>query len=115
MESCCYDTSTCVFIFACLLHTEIIKALGQTVDAKWKLFGNFLGVEPMLMDAMNKDNFGNTSDCMLDLVSRWVNCHKGTGDLPRTWQTVVEAVRDAGFEPLAKELAQKHGVTLTQQ
>ena len=89
--------------------------MGQTVDAKWKLFGNFLGVEPMLMDAMNKDNFGNTSDCMLDLVSRWVNCHKGTGDLPRTWQTVGEAVRDTGFEPLAKELAQKHGVTLTQQ
>ena len=58
---------------------------------------------------------GNTSECMLDLVSRWVNCHKGTGDLPRKWQTVVEAVRDTGFEPLAKELAQKHGVTLTQQ
>jgi len=27
----------------------------------------------------------------------------------------VEAVRDAGFEPLAKELAKKHGVTVTQQ
>ena len=103
-----------VFSFVCLI-TEIIKALGHTVDSKWKFFGNFLCVEPTLMDAMNKDNFGNTSDCMLDLVSRWVNYHKGTGDLPRTWQTVVEAVRDAGFEQLAKELAGKHGLTLAQQ
>ena len=101
-------------MFICLI-TEIIKALGQTVDAKWKSFGNFLGAEPTLMDAINKNNFGNTSDCMLDLVSKWVNNQRGTGDLPRTWQTVVEAVRDTGFEQLAKELAEKHGVTLTQQ
>ena len=106
------------YIFSCLygLSTaEIIRALGQQVDAKWKHFGVQLSVEPTLLDAVNKDNFGNTGDCMLDLVSKWVGRLEGTGNLPRTWQTVVEAVNNAGFEQLAKYLAKKYGVILPEE
>lgn len=101
----------------CLLFTltDVIKALKRRVDAEWKYFGTFLHVDPFLLDAIHKNNLANTADCMLDLVSKWVFCKEGTGDLPRTWQTVVEAVKDTGLEPLAKELAEKYGVPLTQQ
>lgn len=94
---------------------DIVKTIGYQVDAKWKHFGTFLHINPELMNAVNKNNFGDTADCMLDLVSKWVTHHEGTGNLPRTWQTVVDVVRDTGFRQLASELAEKHGVTLTQQ
>ena len=66
------------------------------------------------MDAIRLDNGGRPDDCMLDLLGRWTSNQAGTGTLPRTWQTVVEAVRKTGFPVLAQNLAQKHGVTLSQ-
>lgn len=92
----------------------MVKALRHQVDAKWRHFGTFLYVESTLLDAIERDSRGST-DCMLDLVTKWVTHYDGTGDLPRTWQTVVDAVRDSGFRQLALELAEKHGITLTQQ
>ena len=92
----------------------MVKALRHQVDAKWRHFGTFLYVESTLLDAIERDSRGST-DCMLDLVTKWVTGYDGTGDLPRTWQTVVDAVRDSGFRQLALELAGKHGITLTQQ
>ena len=66
------------------------------------------------MDIIEKDRH-NVTDCMLELISKWVKHYEGAGDLPRTWQTVVNAVRDSGHGGLAVELARKHEVTLTQQ
>ena len=66
------------------------------------------------MDIIEKDRHSVT-DCMLELISKWVTHFEGTGDLPRTWQTVVNAVRYSGHLGLAMELARKHDVTLTQQ
>ena len=94
--------------------TDIIKALRHQVDAKWRHFGTFLRFDPALMDTIDKDNKGST-DCMLDLVTKWLTHHEGSGQLPRTWQMVVEAVQLSGFGQLASELADKHGVALTQQ
>ena len=63
------------------------------------------------MNTIEKDKSGST-DCMLELVSKWVNEDNGTGDLPRTWETVVKAVKKTGPGKLAKDLAKKHGVSL---
>lgn len=67
------------------------------------------------MNSIEADQRGKSDLCMLDLVSKWVAHQNGTSDLPRTWQTVVEAVRDSGFGQLASELAEKYRVTLSQQ
>ena len=53
------------------------------------------------------------SSCMLHLVGRWLAHDTGTGSLPRTWDTVLHAVKEAGHCKLAMELAEKYGVTLT--
>ena len=49
---------------------------------------------------------------MLDLLGKWTSNQAGTGTLPRTWQTVVEAVKKTGFGAIAENLALKHGVNL---
>ena len=46
---------------------------------------------------------------MLDLVTRWLREDEGTGQLPRTWETVVKAVKGSGHKQLAEELARKFG------
>ena len=64
------------------------------------------------MEAIRLDNGGRPDDCMLDLLSKWTSNQAGTGALPRTWQTVVEAVRKTGFSVIADNLAHEHGVIL---
>ena len=94
--------------------TDVMRVLKHHVDARWKNFGFFLHVDSTLIDAILVHKFANPRDCMLELVSQWVTQQEGTGDLPRTWMTVVEAVRDSGLTQLAKELAKKFELTLPQ-
>ena len=89
----------------------MIEALNKRVDSDWHHFGNRLRFDSTLI-ATIKANNRECTDCMLDLVTKWVNEDEGTGDLPRTWQTVVEAVKSAGHKQLARELAEKYGVTI---
>ena len=91
----------------------MIKALNHQLDAKWRDFGTFLHVDPHVMDSIS----GNKSDagCMLQLVEKWLIHENGTGDLPRTWKTVVQAVKDVGKGLLAEQLAEQHGVQLISQ
>lgn len=102
--------------YVCLisLYVDIVTALRNQVDAIWRRFGNFLYVDPALMDTIEMDN-QRATDRMLDLVTKWVAHYEGTGGLPRTWPTMVKAVRDSGHGQLAIEVAEKHGVTLTRQ
>lgn len=65
------------------------------------------------MEAIEIKKLGKPKACMLELVSMWISNEVGTGSLPRTWQTVVEAVKKSGRTVFAKELAHKHGVTLS--
>ena len=64
------------------------------------------------MEIISLNNRGNLEECMLDLVGKWTSHQTGTGTLPRTWQTVVEAVKKTGDVALAQELALQHGVDL---
>ena len=99
--------------YYCFSMTEVTEALGNQVDAKWKHFGSCLRFDSTLTDTIEKNN-RECSDCMLDLVTKWVNKDEGTGDLPRTWETVVKAVKISGRIQLARELAEHYGVTISQ-
>lgn len=83
---------------------DITEALGTRVNKHWKRFGNSLRFDPTLMDTIEAKN-RQCADCMLDLVTKWVRGDEGTGDLPRTWDTVVTAVKASGHKKLAEELA----------
>ena len=60
-------------------------------------------------------NRSNVTACMLQLVEKWLDHDDGTGTLPRTWKTVVQAVKDTGKGLLAQQLAEQHGVQLSGQ
>ena len=92
--------------------TDVMEALQHQVNARWRHFGTLLRFDPALMDTIDADNRGS-ADCMLDLVTKWVTHHEGSGQLPRTWQTVVDALKGSGCGKLAEKLAVKYSVFLT--
>ena len=90
-------------------HVDVIEALKQDLDAEWRKFGTHLRVEPAVMDRIEKDK-SIVGACMLQLVEKWLYRENETGDLPRTWKTVVLAVKEMGKRPLAEQLAEQHGI-----
>ena len=64
------------------------------------------------MNAIDSEQRGKPRSCILHLLGRWLSHQAGTGDLPRSWETVVDAVKEAGFRKLAEEVAERHRVTL---
>ena len=90
---------------------DVIEVLNHRLDAQWKLFGLHLHVRMVILDVINRDN-STVASCMLQLVVKWLGHEDGTGDLPRTWQTVVQAVKRTGKGLLAEQLAKQYGVQL---
>ena len=93
-------------------HIDVIEALSPQLDSEWRAFGSRLRVETSIMDSIEK-NKANVGERMLQLVEKWLGEEDQTADLPRTWETVVQVVKGMGKVPLAKQLAEKHGVQLS--
>ena len=100
----------CNAVSLCTHLAEAIGALNHELDARWREFGTHLCVKPSSMDSIEKDNKSDVGACMLHLVENWLFHENGTGTLPRTWETVVQAVKKTGKGRMAKQLAEKHGV-----
>lgn len=92
-------------------YVDVIEALSPQLDSEWRAFGSRLRVGVAIMDNIEKDK-ANVGECMLQLVEKWLGEENQTGDRPRTWETVVQVVNGMGKIPLAKQLAEKHGVQL---
>ena len=91
--------------------TDVIIALNHQLDADWREFGTFLYIKPSVMDRISKDK-SKVSSCMLKLVEVWLYHEDQTGELPRTWGSVVMAVKYTGKGYLARQLAKCYGVQL---
>ena len=94
-----------------IIYIDVLKALNHQLDALWREFGTFLYVDRAVMEGIKKDT-SNVSACMLHLVEKWLYHEDGTGNRPRTWDTVVQAVKDTGNGLLAEQLAQEYAVQL---
>ena len=87
----------------------MIEALNHILETRWRHFGTHLRVESAILDGI-ETNRSNERDRMLQLVEKWMYHENGTGDLPRTWKTVVQAVEKTGNGLLAKQLAKRFEV-----
>ena len=99
---------------ACTHLADVIEALNHALDVQWREFGTYLRIERAILDSIDT-NKSNVSERMLQLVEKWLDHDNGTGDLPLTWKTVVQAVKKTGKGQLAEQLAQRYGVQLSGQ
>ena len=89
----------------CTHLADVIEALSHDLDVQWRELGTYLHIEPTFMDSIATNN-SNIGDCMLQLVEKWLAHENGTGELPRTWKTVMQAVKNTGKRRFAEKLAQ---------
>ena len=99
---------------ACTHLADVLVALNHALDVKWRQFGTYLCIKPVILDSIDADRF-NVGERMLQLIEKWLGHDNGTGDLPRTWETVVQAVKKTGPGYLAEQMAQRYGVQLSGQ
>ena len=77
------------------------------VAAKWDKFSIYLGVEYAVVEMIKKDYPNQCEVRCEEMLKRWLAHDDGTGDRPREWSTVIDALEKTGFEEEARELKKK--------
>ena len=87
------------------------------VSPNWMDFGHHLGVEMSLLERIEGDVKQTASDgesdeatwrrCFNELSAKWLSREGDTGDLPRTWKSVLTALKKSGFDQLASEVEKR--------
>ena len=85
----------------------LFRLVGKKMCSKWHVFGVHLGVERSLMDTVQKDCGDEVKGCFLEVTERWLSGEDGTGDLPRTWEVVFDALKQTGFPLLVREVKEQ--------
>ena len=83
-----------------VLDDKVVPA----VAAKWDTLSIHLGVDTALTAIVKKNNPTDCEGACRDVLSRWLKGDRNSGSEPRTWRSVLQAVRDCGYREYASEL-----------
>ena len=87
---------------------QVQRDIGDRVAAEWYKLGIVLQVEAYVLNNIRANLVQQgVEKCCMDLFMRWLRGVKGTGSLPRTWDTIIPAVEEID-PPLARELHLKY-------
>ena len=76
------------------------------VAAEWRAMSDFLGVFNSKQKEVEATERGDVSVICREVLNQWLKHVDGTGDLPRTWQTVLTVVTDTVGQGHAMQLKQ---------
>ena len=104
-----------------LILSDVYSALTteDVVVSKWKLFAHNLKVgmdfiqliEEACLDSFGKFyELGKLKECLYNVLEAWLSEEEGTGDLPRTWDTIVTALESCSISTLAESLRKQIGL-----
>ena len=93
-----------------LTKDRLVQLVGGIIHTKWEMFATHLKVERERIEGIQCH--GIVTDCFSAVTSMWLSCESGTGNLPRTWDTVFDALKLTGYPDLVdhvqEELASKY-------
>ena len=72
------------------------------MDARWNEFATHLNVEWNMREGVRKQYVGDVRDCFIEVTGRWLSGVVGTGERPRTWETVFDALTATGYTLLVE-------------
>ena len=87
-----------------LTEDRLVCLVGKKMDAKWEVFATHLRVERNVREGIHSECLGNVTRCFSEVTDRWLSGEKGTGDLPRTWDTVFNALKLTGYPLLVQDI-----------
>ena len=82
----------------------LIELVGKEIYSKWKEFAVYLGVSGNVRDAVHAQELGDPLKCFILTCSKWLKREMGTGSEPRTWKTVLQAVRKCDYPVVAERV-----------
>ena len=98
-------SSYCLIPIALLItKDDLIGLIGLKTYVKWCEFSLYLGIEKHIRDEVSHNCRRVAKDCFIEVFHRWLSHEDGTGDSPRTWETVFSALRDMGQSHLVEEV-----------
>ena len=72
---------------------------------KWERVGRMLNFSEANIDSIGTTNHGEPERCCEKLLSQWLQGHNNTNDSrPKTWETLLEVMRDARLGVLADKI-----------
>ena len=101
-------SSYCLIPVAPLISKDdLVRLIGLKTCVKWSEFSLYLGIEKHVRDEVSHNCHRAAKDCFIEVVGRWLSHEDGTGDSPRTWETVFSALCDMGQSHLVEEAKAK--------
>ena len=73
---------------------DLVRCAVLIVAPKWDEVGLQLNIQPYVLWNIEADGSDVVTRCK-NMFSKWLNGEPGTGDLQRTWESVLEAVKEA--------------------
>ena len=73
---------------------DLVECAVPRVAPKWDEVGLQLNIQPYVLRNIEADGGDVVTRCK-NMFSKWLIGEAGTGDLQRTWESVLEAVRNA--------------------
>lgn len=73
------------------------------VAAKWYDLGLQLGFRDFRLNTI-RSNYGNVEDHCRELFSAWLNGERFSGDLPRTWAALLNAIKQVSGTDVMEEI-----------
>ena len=87
-----------------LTKDKLLRLVGNKMDARWEEFAVFLPVEWNVIERVRRNNMNNATLCFVEVTSRWLSGEDGTGECPRTWETVFDALKQTKLPLLVEEV-----------
>ena len=73
---------------------DLVKWAVPRVAPKWDEVGLQLNIQQYVLRSVEADGGDVVTRCK-NMFAKWLDGQNGTGNLPRTWESVLEAVREA--------------------
>ena len=90
-----------------LTKDKLVQLVGEILYAEWEIFATHLQVERERREGICTQCHGDVTDCFIAVTSRWLSCEPGTGNLPRTWDTVFDALKLTGYPNLVDHVIEE--------
>ncbi len=84
--------------------TTLLNELTNRVAAKWEEIGISLQIESGLLEIIKKDNPSDCRMCLREMLKEWMK----QVDPPPSWLAIIKAVKDCGYNLLARTLRDKY-------
>ena len=79
---------------------DLWKHIVPNVAEKWREFALYLGLDAHVIRTLEVKHH-TAEGCCQEVISRW---REGAGKIPKTWVTLLEAMRLCGLTKVAKDV-----------